>query len=151
MKKLAYDKNGKIGTITPEKINLIVNTYRIMGVMNNKIDVNDLIYTNSLRDDFLLNDEEKRYLEKKERITMCVDPNWMPFEKIENNKRTEKEKEKLQLDANMAALKSKSFSELKTTSEQMQWVGLNSEKVMIILVAGFFFLILINKFRHNAP
>jgi predicted PurR-regulated permease PerM len=72
-------------------------------------------------------------------------------EKIENNKRTEKEKEKLQLDANMAALKSKSFSELKTTSEQMQWVGLNSEKVMIILVAGFFFLILINKFRHNAP
>ena len=86
MKKLAYDKNGKIGTITPEKINLIVNTYRIMGVMNNKIDVNDLIYTNSLRDDFLLNDEEKRYLEKKERITMCVDPNWMPFEKIENNK-----------------------------------------------------------------
>ncbi|MGE3300709.1 MAG: ABC transporter substrate-binding protein, partial [Arcobacter sp.] len=37
MKKLAYDKNGKIGTITPEKINLIVNTYRIMGVMNNKI------------------------------------------------------------------------------------------------------------------
>lgn len=72
-------------------------------------------------------------------------------EKTENAKQAERQKEKLQHDANMVALKSKSFSELKTTSEQMQWVGLKSEKAMIILVAGFFFLMLFNKFRQNAP
>ena len=29
---------------------------------------------------------QKAYLNKKNQITMCVDPNWMPLEKIENGK-----------------------------------------------------------------
>ncbi len=34
-----------------------------------------------------LNSNEKTYLEKNRIITMCVDPNWMPFEKITPNGR----------------------------------------------------------------
>ena len=30
--------------------------------------------------------EEKKYLLEKKRIKMCVDPDWMPFEIIENGK-----------------------------------------------------------------
>jgi len=31
-------------------------------------------------------DEEKKYLKEKKQINMCTDPDWMPFEKIENGK-----------------------------------------------------------------
>ncbi|MCB9096575.1 MAG: ABC transporter substrate-binding protein [Arcobacter sp.] len=86
MKKLVYDKHGKIGTITPERINLIINTYRVMGLLENHIDVDDLIYTDHLNNTIYLSNEEKLYLNKKEKISVCVDPNWMPLEKIENGK-----------------------------------------------------------------
>jgi signal transduction histidine kinase len=32
-----------------------------------------------------LNTEEKEYLEKKKRINVCIDPNWMPFEAFDKN------------------------------------------------------------------
>ncbi len=86
MRKLIYDENGKMGTISEEKINLILNTYRLMGLVNTKVDLNDLLYVKHLENNILLDEEEKKYLKKIKNITMCVDPNWMPFEKIENDK-----------------------------------------------------------------
>jgi len=86
MKKLVFDKQGKMGIVTPEKINLIINTYRVMGAIKNEINTEDLIYSKHLEDNFLLTNEEKNYLEKKDNLKMCVDPDWMPFEKIEKNK-----------------------------------------------------------------
>jgi signal transduction histidine kinase/ABC-type nitrate/sulfonate/bicarbonate transport system substrate-binding protein len=86
MKKLVYDENKKIGNISKEKINLIINTYKIMGLIKNPIDIDDLIYTKHLNNSFSLNHEENNYLENKKEINICIDPDWMPFEKIENNK-----------------------------------------------------------------
>ncbi len=38
------------------------------------------------KDIIKLSEEEKNYLDKKNYISICIDPEWMPFEKIENNK-----------------------------------------------------------------
>ena len=86
MKELVFDKSGKIGTVNQEKINLMINAYKVMGLIKKDIKADELIYSNHLENTFFLNDEERNYLEKKKVITMCVDPNRMPYEKIENNK-----------------------------------------------------------------
>ncbi len=86
MKKLVFDKDEEIGIITQEKMNLILNTYKVMGLLKKDISSEDFIYNKDLNSKFLLNKKEKDYLLNKKAITMCVDPNWMPFEKIENNK-----------------------------------------------------------------
>ena len=86
MKKLVYDKENKIGTITKERINLIINTYKVLGLMKNSIDIDDLIYTKHLNNSFTLSKEESDYLKNKKEIKFCIDPDWMPFEKIEDNK-----------------------------------------------------------------
>ena len=86
MKKLVYDENKKIGTITKKKINLIINTYKVLGLMKNSVDIDDLIYTKHLNDSFLLTKEEQSYLTHKKELKICIDPDWMPFEEIRNNK-----------------------------------------------------------------
>ena len=57
-----------------------------MDLIQNDINSQDIIYTKHLEDNFLLNEDEKIYLKNKKSIKMCVDPDWMPFEKIEKGK-----------------------------------------------------------------
>ncbi|WP_428024916.1 ABC transporter substrate-binding protein [Arcobacter sp.] len=85
MKKLVYDKDGNIGTVSSEKINSIINTYKLLRYINNDIDLKEFIYSNDNIDSLLTKDEQI-YLKDKKFITMCVEPNWLPYEKIENNK-----------------------------------------------------------------
>ena len=86
MKKLVYDKDGKIGTISKDKINLMINSYKVMGLIKSSINFDDLIYKKHLNDSFFLNKKETAYLNNKKQLNICIDPNWMPFEKIENGK-----------------------------------------------------------------
>ena len=85
MKKLVYDKNGKIGTISPEKIDLIINSYKVMGLIKSPIDIDSLIYTKHKEKSFFLNEEEVNYLNNKGPLKICFNPNWLPFEKIDKN------------------------------------------------------------------
>lgn len=82
LKKLAFDKNKEIGTIDENRINLIYNLYKVMGLINSNIDLKELIYQRNFNN-LNLTQNEFYYLKNKNFISMCVDPSWMPFEKIE--------------------------------------------------------------------
>ena len=86
MKKLVYNKDGKIGPITKEKIALIENTYRVMGLIEKPLDIDDLIYQEHIKSKNTLTKKELQILQEMKTIKMCIDPSWMPFESIEDGK-----------------------------------------------------------------
>lgn len=87
MKKLVFDEHGEIGKISKEKINLIINTYKVMGLIKNQIDLNTLLFQYDNNNLYAkLNYDELSYLKTKESLTYCSHKNLMPFESIVNNK-----------------------------------------------------------------
>ena len=88
LKKLAYYNNKKLGDIEQSKIERIYDIYNVMGFVNKKFDFDDFIvkYNSNKKTslDINLTPEELNYLKKKKVIKMCVDPDWMPLEKIED-------------------------------------------------------------------
>ena len=82
LKELAYHDNIPFGTIQKEKIQRLIDIYTLLGLYKNNTNIDELIYQGSNK--FYLTPIEQEYLKKKKVINMCVDPDWMPFEKIEN-------------------------------------------------------------------
>ena len=70
----------------PSNLELPTRTSSVKIVKNQKtIGVLTLYYSTKIGDETLTK-EESEYLNNKKTIRMCVDPNWLPFEKIENGK-----------------------------------------------------------------
>ena len=85
MKKLVLDEFGNIGTLNKDKLNLIINTYKVMGLIKNDINLEDFVFNNAILD-IRLNSEEQNYLKQKKSITYCSHSDLMPFEAILDNK-----------------------------------------------------------------
>ncbi len=85
LKELAYKNNKKLGDISKEKIQRIYDIYNLMGLTKNKIDLDTFIYKPDDKK-ILFTKEEERYLKSKKKINMCIDPDWMPFEKFKDGK-----------------------------------------------------------------
>lgn len=77
-----YDELNQIGNIKSEKLERIYDVYKLLGLGKNKIDFSKIIYKD-INKDIILNEEEELYLQNKTSINICIDPNWMPFDKID--------------------------------------------------------------------
>lgn len=82
LKKTIYDKLGKIGTIDVVKLEKIYDTYKLLGLSKGEIKFHKIIY-NDLLNSTQLTEEEEHYLQKKKVIKFCIDPDWMPFDKVD--------------------------------------------------------------------
>jgi len=85
-----YKQDGKftykIDSSFPKKLNLSNNFYSTNIIKDNQVIGRlTVFFTTDLQKD-ILSTKERIYLKNKKVITMCVDPNWMPFEKIQNGK-----------------------------------------------------------------
>jgi len=89
LKYLAYYDNKELGNIDILKVEKIYDLFKLLGLTDKSIDMQKFIYDTPVNTrTALLTQEEKVYLQKKKVIKVCSDPNWMPFEKIENGKLT---------------------------------------------------------------
>ncbi len=85
LKKLAYDGTNTIGKLDKNKIQRIYDTYKVMGFIKNKIDIDHIIVKPTA---YSITKKEKQYLKKKQTLKVCTNPNWKPIEFTENSKPT---------------------------------------------------------------
>ena len=86
LKKLAYYNTDELGHIDIHKIQRIYDIYNVMGYVKNKIDLDNFIFHSDKYRMTNLTTQEKNYLKNKKELTVCVQPNWLPYEAIKNGK-----------------------------------------------------------------
>jgi len=84
LKKLSGFNTKYFFTVDKDKIQRIRDIYNIIGLVKPNADMGNMVYHIPLTTS--LTKDEKEYLKKIKKITMCTDPNWMPYEKLKNGK-----------------------------------------------------------------
>ena len=76
LKKLAYFKRKKLGTLEFDKIKRIYDIYKIMGEVKGELDIRDFIYSFKKLN---LSKEQKQFIQKTKKITVHNEENWVPY------------------------------------------------------------------------
>ncbi|MDQ1338824.1 MAG: hypothetical protein QG617_1792, partial [Campylobacterota bacterium] len=83
LKKLAYVNGVPLGTIKKDKMERILDIYRVMGLVDGGVDLDRLIFSAKAES---LSEEEEGYLKQKEEIRVCVLSSMLPLSDIEHGK-----------------------------------------------------------------
>ena len=83
LKKRAYYKNNSLGDINLNKLKRIYSSYNLLGFIETHYPLNNDIIFNTNNSNFNLSTSQKDYLQHKTNVKICIDPNWLPFEKID--------------------------------------------------------------------
>jgi len=94
LEQLIQHKSIPLGTIDKGRFAYITEIYKKYGLIKSDIDEEKYIFkfydeqniTNYAEKGSLFSSIENEYLKNKDEISMCIDPNWMPFEKVADGK-----------------------------------------------------------------
>ena len=75
-----------LGTLDRGRIEYMMQLYVRYNLLDSQVDINEYIFEAYADSSIDLTLDEKYFLAKKGEITMCIDPDWMPFEKLEDGK-----------------------------------------------------------------
>jgi polar amino acid transport system substrate-binding protein len=76
LEEIIHHKSIPIGTLDKGRIKYTLQVYKQHGLIENYIDI----------DEYIFEPLDPNIIQKKKVIKMCIDPDWMPFEKNENGK-----------------------------------------------------------------
>ncbi|WP_419763980.1 MAG: ABC transporter substrate-binding protein [Arcobacter sp.] len=86
IEKLMMPNLYELGSIRDELVKDILSKLEEFHASAN-VNINDIVFnTKDFKSNNILTNEDKRYLNSKRKINVCIDPNWLPFEKIENGR-----------------------------------------------------------------
>ena len=74
-----------IGSINHNQLLSIVGIYKELGLVSKNADLDNFLFESFEKPAMAFSQEEETYLAERKTIRFCVDPNWMPFEAIDNN------------------------------------------------------------------
>jgi len=86
--KLIIPSVYPVGFIDKKIVQNAINSLYAQGLIRDDIKVDQLVYSSgtSSKKQSIFNQKQQDYIKKKKLITMCIDPNWMPYERINNGK-----------------------------------------------------------------
>ena len=86
--KLMMPNIYNIGEVNKMLLQKNINEFKNDGLLNKKININDIVF--EIKEESsaktLFTEKQKEYIRSKKEITMCIDPNWMPYEKLDDGK-----------------------------------------------------------------
>ncbi|MDO8453975.1 MAG: ABC transporter substrate-binding protein, partial [Sulfurimonas sp.] len=85
LEQLIQQKSTPLGTIDNGRVEFILGIYEKYGLINNTVPIAEYIF-DPVKSRNIFTQEEKSYLKNKKVITICIDSDWMPFEKNEGGK-----------------------------------------------------------------
>ena len=88
LKKLSYFKTVTLGEIKKDKIQRIYDLYNVMGLIPTSINIEKFVFDMDSLSNYSFSEKEKKYIEKKDNIKMCVLPDSMPYGDIKEGKLT---------------------------------------------------------------
>ncbi|NVJ52908.1 MAG: ABC transporter substrate-binding protein [Campylobacteraceae bacterium] len=85
LKRLSFLNTEELGLIRPDKMQRIFDLYNVMGLVPNKIDLNEFVLYDNFNEKLELTKTERHYIKNNKYVNTCILEELKPYSFLENN------------------------------------------------------------------